>query len=116
LIEALGECEVLGVEMVLIAGDVPCGSTFYFAGSVGEPVPNRFAFAVFVPCAFDLVGGGGRPPEEAFGKTRLLNSGGRDRAGNLGSGKGERASEKTRTGCGEGRIADGSKASSGQCP
>ncbi len=55
LVEALGHGDVLRVEMVLIAGYIACHAASYLSGRVGEFVPDRFAFAVLVPCAFDLV-------------------------------------------------------------
>jgi hypothetical protein len=54
--------------MVMVAGDIGVGAVFDFAGSVGEAVPDGFAFAVFLPGAFDLVGGGGGAPVEIVGK------------------------------------------------
>src|SRR4029077_19165052 len=50
--------------MVGIAGDVAGGGTLHSAGRVGEAVPDGFALAVFSPSAFDLIGGGGRAPDE----------------------------------------------------
>jgi hypothetical protein len=55
--------------MVLIAGDVAGGGAFYFADGVGEAVPVGLALAVFVPCAFDLIGGSGYALDEVFGET-----------------------------------------------
>src|SRR5438445_13452299 len=54
--------------MVGIAGNVAGGGALHFAWSVGEAVPNRFAFAVFGPCALDLIGGGGSTPNKLLGK------------------------------------------------
>src|SRR2546430_15812314 len=54
--------------MVGIAGDVAGGGALHFAGSVGEAVPNGFAFAVFGPGAFDLIGGGCGAPNKLLGK------------------------------------------------
>ena len=68
LVEALEDGYVLFVAVVLIAGDVAGGAAFYFADGVGEAVPDGFALAVLVPCAFDLIGGGGHAPEESFGE------------------------------------------------
>jgi Protein of unknown function (DUF5818) len=48
-----------------------------------EPVPNRFAFAVFVPSTLHLVGSGGCAPEKTIRKTRPLDTGRRDGARNL---------------------------------
>lgn len=55
----------------------------HFSRCVGGAVPDGFALAVFVPCAFDLVGGGGGAPEEAFGEAGLLDDGVGHGAGNL---------------------------------
>ena len=54
--------------MVGIAGNVAGGGALHFAWSVGEAVPNRFAFAVFGPGALDLIGGGGSTPNKLLGK------------------------------------------------
>jgi len=61
--------------MVVIAGDVGVGAVFYSAVRVGKAVPDRFAFAVFIPGAFDLVGGGGCAPVETFGKSNCRRGG-----------------------------------------
>src|SRR5580700_1846499 len=41
------------------------------AGSVGEAVPNGLAFAIFVPRALDLVGGGSGAPKKSLGKRHV---------------------------------------------
>ena len=55
LVEAFGQCDVLRVEVVLIAGNVTCHATPYLAGCMSESVPYGFALAVLIPCAFYLV-------------------------------------------------------------
>ena len=60
--------------MIGIAGHVAGVAILDFAGSVREAVPDRFALAVFVPRAFDLIGGGGRAPEEILGERDLGRS------------------------------------------
>src|SRR5258708_8101558 len=50
--------------MVGIAGDVAGGCALHFAGGVREAVPDGSALAVFVPGAFDLIGGGGGAPDK----------------------------------------------------
>jgi hypothetical protein len=59
----------------MVAGDVGVGAVLDFAGRVGKPVPDRFAFAVFIPRAFDLIGGGGCAPVETFGESNCLRGG-----------------------------------------
>ena len=52
--------------MIVIAGHVAGVEVLNLAGSVGKAVPNGFAFAIFVPRTFNLVGGGCRTPPEIF--------------------------------------------------
>jgi hypothetical protein len=54
-----------------IASNVPCIPILNSAGSVREAVPNRFAFAIRVPTALDLVSRGGCAPEEVLGERDL---------------------------------------------
>ncbi len=54
--------------MVRVAGDITSGRALHFAGSVREAVPDGFAFAVFGPSSFDLIGGGGGAPNKFVGK------------------------------------------------
>src|SRR5216684_5732936 len=54
--------------MVGLAGDVARGRSLHFTGGVREAIPDGFAFAVFGPGAFDLIGGGGGAPNKFFGK------------------------------------------------
>ena len=75
-IHLLHDGEVFGEAMVLVAGDVACLCAFYVAEGVAEGVPDGGAAAVDVPCAFDLVGGGGAAPEEAFWKGHRASGGG----------------------------------------
>ena len=72
LVEAFGQCDVLRIEVVLIAGNVPGHAAPYFPGCMGESVPYGFALAVHIPRAFHLVGGSGGAPKKAFWKTRRL--------------------------------------------
>lgn len=51
-VQLFRQSDVLLIEVVLIAGDVARYSSSHFAGSMGEPVPDRFAFSIYVPCAF----------------------------------------------------------------
>jgi hypothetical protein len=60
------ERDVFAVAMVVVTGDVAVRVVSDLAGCVSETVPDGFAFAVFVPCAFDLVRGRGGAPVEAF--------------------------------------------------
>ena len=54
--------------MIGIAGYVSRVAIVDFARSVREAVPDRFAFAIFIPRTFDLVRGGGRAPKKILGK------------------------------------------------
>src|SRR5580658_7732697 len=69
LVEAFQQGNVLLVEVVVIAGDVAGVAAFDVAGSMRIAIPDGFAFAVFVPSAFDLIGGRRHAPEKVFGKT-----------------------------------------------
>ena len=74
---------VTGYVANITVGDLPRGMT--------ETIPDGFAFAVLVPCAFDLIRGGGGAPIEIPGES---NGGGR---------KGNRARQERRDcGCGQG--------------
>ena len=73
--ELLQERDVLGVAVVLVAGDVARGPVDDPARRVREPVPDRLALAVLLPGALDLVGGGGRPPHEAGRERRSSQHG-----------------------------------------
>src|SRR5258708_5048185 len=60
-----------------IASHVAAVTILDLSGSMREVVPDRFALAVFVPCAFDLVRSRGSAPEEIlrkgnFGGSRSL--------------------------------------------
>src|SRR5580700_814921 len=72
LVKTFGQCNVLQIQVVLIAGNVPCHAASYFPRCMSESVPYRFALAVLIPCAFHLVGGRGVAPKKTFRKTRLL--------------------------------------------
>ena len=67
-IELLHDGDVLFVTVIGVAGYVARVATFYFADRVREAVPNGFAFAIFVPRAFNLIGGGGCAPEKTLWK------------------------------------------------
>src|SRR5215472_3391488 len=60
--------------MVGIAGNVARVATFHLADGVREAVPNRLAFAVFIPCAFDLIGGGCDAKNKFGGKMKWRES------------------------------------------
>jgi hypothetical protein len=86
------ERDVFAVAMVVIAGDVGVGAVLDAAASVGKTIPDGFTLAVFVPGAFDLIGGSRCAPVEAVRK--------RDRRGRdafRSAGKQRRCS-----GCGQG--------------
>lgn len=40
-------------------------------GGVCHMVPNRYTFAILVPCAFNLIGAGTHTPLEVFGKSAV---------------------------------------------
>jgi hypothetical protein len=63
------ESDVFAVAVVVVAGDVGVGAVFDFAWGMGKAIPDGFAFAILVPGTFDLVGGGGGSPVEAFGES-----------------------------------------------
>src|ERR1700683_2036054 len=50
--------------MIRVARYVAGAAVLDFSGSMREAIPDRFAFAVFVPRAFDLISGGRCAPEE----------------------------------------------------
>jgi hypothetical protein len=62
------ERDVFSIAVVVVASDIAVGAVFDFAGRASETVPDGFAFAVFVPRTFDLVGGGRNAPVKTFGK------------------------------------------------
>src|ERR1700680_4163983 len=59
---------VLPPAMIGVASQVARVAVSDFAWSVREAVPNGLALAVFIPRAFNLVGGGGRAPEKSLRK------------------------------------------------
>ena len=89
--EGAHQSDVVAIAMVMIAGDIATRAVFDFPRSVAKAIPDRFAFAVLVPCAFDLISGRGGAPIEIPGES---NGGGR---------KGNRARQERRDcGCGQG--------------
>lgn len=60
--------------MIGVASQVARVAIFYFATSMREAVPDRFALAVFVPRAFDLIGGSGRAPKKFLGKVEVVSN------------------------------------------
>src|SRR5512132_4230284 len=54
--------------MMVIVGYVARVAILYFSGCVRKTIPCRFALAMFVPGAFDLVGGGRCAPQEILRK------------------------------------------------
>ena len=54
--------------MIMIGGNIANIIVVNVAWSMCEAIPNRFAFSVFIPGAFNLVRGCGRPPDEVLGK------------------------------------------------
>ena len=68
--EVAHERDVLRIAVVEVVGDVAGIAVGGLAGGVREGVPDGGAAAVFVDGAFDLIGGGGGAPEEAFGRRR----------------------------------------------
>src|SRR5215510_13058938 len=58
--------DVLFVAAVVVVGNVAGVAILDLPWGVCVRVPYRFAFAVLVPCTFDLVRRGGRAPEKSF--------------------------------------------------
>jgi len=80
--ESAHERDVVAVAVVVVAGDVAGIGVGDLAGCVGEAVPDGFAFAIFIPCAFDLVRGSGGAPEEAGGERKVRSLRGARNGGN----------------------------------
>ena len=55
LIDALGQGDVLRIAVILIAGNIPGHASPNFPRCVRKSVPYGFAFAIFIPCAFNLI-------------------------------------------------------------
>ena len=72
--EARHEIQALFEAVVLVAGDVPGVAVQDVARRVGEGVPDGDAAPVLVHRAFDLIGGGCRTPQKAFGEVHALSS------------------------------------------
>src|SRR5208282_6588325 len=70
-VHRLQERDVFAKAVIGIAGYVAGVAVLDFAGSVRETVPDRFALTVFIPCTFDLIGGGSCAPEETLGERVL---------------------------------------------
>src|SRR5690606_17249014 len=68
----LHQRNVFLVPVIVIVGDVAGVAVLDVAGRVRVRVPDRLALAVLVPRALDLIGRGGRAPEEAGGKPAWL--------------------------------------------
>jgi hypothetical protein len=66
--DLLHQADVFFPEPVMVIGDVAGVVVPDFAGCVCKAIPDGFAFAVFIPGAFDLVGGGCRAPQEIVWK------------------------------------------------
>jgi len=64
------ERDVLAPPVVMVAGHVAGGAARDLSRRAGETVPDRLAAPVGVRRAFDLIGEGGRAPNEAGGKRR----------------------------------------------
>src|SRR5215472_1358898 len=78
-VQGFGQCDVLRVKMILIARDIAVHATPDLARCMREPVPDRFAFAVFVPRTFHLIGSRGCAPEEIVGEMGFFNGRGRSK-------------------------------------
>ncbi len=100
----LEDRDVLRIEMILIAGDVAGCSAFYFAYRVREAVPDGLAFAVLVPCAFNLIRSGGHAPEKSIGKLDAALCGGCVGSGSLAEQKGGIYRKQSAAGSGEGAL------------
>jgi hypothetical protein len=58
----------------MIAGRVTCVAVLDFSRRMAEAIPDAFALAVFVPCAFDLIRRGRCAPDEIFRKKFFRHS------------------------------------------
>jgi hypothetical protein len=65
------EVRVLLEPVVVVAGDVAGLAAERVPGRVRERVPDRRSASVLARGALDLIGRGGRPPEEALGEGLL---------------------------------------------
>src|SRR5262249_29744721 len=63
--------DVVAPAMVVVAGDIAIVAVMDLPPRVAEAIPDRLALAILVPCAFDLVRGGGRAPDEAVWECHL---------------------------------------------
>src|ERR1700744_4880714 len=92
--------------MILIAGDVSGRASLYLADGMSESIPDRLAFPILIPRAFDLVRGRRRAPQKTIRKARLADCCGRDGARHLVlhrlSSRKSIAAEQCRSGCGYG--------------
>src|SRR6266478_5704484 len=67
-VHLLRELDVFFEAAIGITGDVAGFASLHAAYGVGETIPDGFAFAVLVPGAFYLIGGGSHAPEEFLGE------------------------------------------------
>src|SRR5215469_4335510 len=67
-IELLGYLHIFLKAVVRITGDVAGVPSLYFAHGVRKAIPDRFALAVNVPSALDLVGSRGHAPDKILRK------------------------------------------------
>ena len=83
LVETLGQCYVLRIKVVLVAGNVACNASPYFPRGMSKSVPDGFALAVLVPCTLILIGRRGNSPKKTFRESRPLYQGFGNSPGNL---------------------------------
>src|ERR1700722_7277097 len=106
LIQLACQHDVLRIQMVLIAGDVSGRASLYLADGMGESIPDRLAFAILIPRAFNLVCGCRRAPQKTIRKARLSDRRRRDGARHLVlrrvSSRESIATEQCRSSCGYG--------------
>src|SRR6266852_6183377 len=67
-VHLLRELDVFFEAAIGITGDVAGFTALHAPASVGETIPDGFAFAVLVPGALYLIGGGSHAPEKSLGE------------------------------------------------
>jgi hypothetical protein len=68
------ERRILGITVVLIAGNLAAFTAIYRARLAGKSVPNALAASAFVTGAFNLITGSGGSPDKIFGKNKFVHN------------------------------------------
>src|ERR1700722_9635947 len=74
-IHRLPQRDIFAPAMIRIASGVTGVAVLHLAWRVREAIPDRFALAVLIPCAFDLIRSRSRAPEKSLGKHDLSRIG-----------------------------------------